>query len=148
MKPVSVATGLLLVALCGGLSVAGAAAEDGVAITGEPALRMLFVDQTFYGHTREGTAWTEYYWPDGRSSYKQDDCITPGHWRASETGACFAYPSFENGEVSCYLLFRSNDQIDFVPDGGGDPDAEFIAETIKAGNAGGLPATAGGNCGG
>jgi hypothetical protein len=79
MRAASIVTALLLAALGGGPTVAGAAAQDGVAITGEPALRMLFVDQTFDGHTREGTAWTEYYWPDGRSSYKQDDCITPGH---------------------------------------------------------------------
>jgi hypothetical protein len=139
---------LFLATFCGRLDVAGAAAQDGVAITGEGALRQLFADQTFSGHTREGAAWTEYYWPDGRSSYQQDACVTAGEWRVSQKGACFAYPGFENGEVSCYLLFRNNGQIDFVPDEGGDPDAEFIAESIKPGNAGGLPRAASGNCGG
>jgi hypothetical protein len=145
MRPAALVTALFLAAL-GGAS--GAAADDGVAITGEAALRALFADQTFYGHTSDDAPWTEYYWPDGRSSYEQDACVTPGEWRVSTNGACFAYPTFENGEVSCYLLFRNNGQIDFVPDEGGDPDAEFIAESIKPGNAERLPPTATGNCGG
>jgi len=145
MRPASIVTGLFLAALCGASS---AAAQDGVAITGEAALRALFADQTFYGHTSEGTAWMEYYWPDGRSSYEQDACVTAGEWRVSKNGACFAYPTFENGEVSCYPLFRNNGQIDFVPDEGGDSDAEFIAESIKPGNVERLPPTAAGNSGG
>jgi hypothetical protein len=145
MRSASIVTGLFLAALRGASS---AAAEDGVAVTGEAALRALFADQTFHGHTREGAAWTEYYWPDGRSSYEQDACVTAGEWRVSENGACFAYPTFENGEVACYLLFRNDGQIDFVPDEGGDPDAEFIAESIKPGNAERLPPTPAGNCGG
>lgn len=148
MKPTPIVAGLCLAALCGTLTVAGATAGDGEPITGAATLRQLFVDHTFYGHTGEGVPWMQYYRPDGRSSYKHNDCITPGHWRVSAKGACFAYPSFENGEVSCFLLFRSNGQIEFVPDEGGDPDAEFIAETIKPGNPGGLPQTAAGNCGG
>jgi hypothetical protein len=47
MRPAPIVTGLCLSALCSGLSVAGAAAQDGAAITGEAALRTLFVDQTF-----------------------------------------------------------------------------------------------------
>jgi hypothetical protein len=46
------------------------------------------------------------------------------------------------------LLFRDNGQIDFVPDDSGDSDADFVAETIKPGNAERLPATLTGNCGG
>jgi len=144
MKSAPLLAALFFAALCG----ASAAAEDGVAVTGETALRALFADRTFYGHTSEDAAWTEYYWPDGRSSYEQDACVTAGEWRVSEKGACFAYPTFENGEISCYLLFRNNGQINFVPDEGGDPDAEFIAESIRPGNAERLPPTATGDCGG
>jgi hypothetical protein len=143
-----IVAGPFLAALGGRLSVSGAAAQDGVAINGEAALRTLFADQTCHGHTREGAAWTEYYWPDGRSSYKEDACVTAGEWRVGRNGACFASPAFGSGEVSCYLLFRNNGQIDFVPDEGGDPDAEFIAESIAPGNAERLPLTPTGDCGG
>ena len=143
-----IAAALLLAALCGQLRAAGAAAQEGVAITGEAALRQLFADQTFHGYTREDAAWSEYYWPDGRASYREGGCVTPGQWRVSNKGACFAYPAFENGEISCYLLFRNNGQIDFVPDEGGDPDAEFIAESITPGNLERLPPAASGSCGG
>ena len=139
---------LCLAALCGRQDVPSAAAQDGVAITGEVALRQLFADQTFHGHTPEEAAWSEYYWPDGRASYREGGCVTPGQWRVSDKGACFAYPAFENGEVSCYLLFRDDGQVDFVPDEGGDPDAEFIAESITPGNVERLPPGASGNCGG
>jgi hypothetical protein len=148
MKPVSIITALFLGALCGGPGVAGAAAQDCVPIEGAAALRALLADQTLSGHTREGKAWTEYYWPDGRSSYDQDACVIPGQWRVSEKGACFGYPTLESDDVSCYLLFRDNGQIDFVPDDSGDSDAEFIAETMRSGNAERLPATLTGNCGG
>jgi len=60
MRPASIVTGLFPAALCGWLSAAGAAARDGVALTGEAALHTLFADRTFYGHTREGAAWMEY----------------------------------------------------------------------------------------
>jgi hypothetical protein len=144
MRPASLAAALVLAA---SLGAQVAIAQDDTAITGEAALRTLFTEQTFYGHTREGSAWTEYYRADGKSAYREGDCVTPGEWRVSENGACFAYPTFESGEIACYRLFRDGDQIDFVPDEGGDSDADFLTESIKPGNAEQLPMSMTGSCG-
>jgi hypothetical protein len=143
MRYASVTAGLVFAALL----ARGAIAQEGTEIKGETALRALFTDQTFSGHTRDGDAWTEYYRPDGHSAYREGTCVTPGEWRVSENGTCFAYPTFENGEIACYHLFRDKDQIDFVPDEGGDSDAEFLAESIKPGNAEQLPMSMTGSCG-
>jgi len=144
MRPVSLAAGLILAVSLGAQETM---AQDDMAITGEAALRALFAGQTFYGHTREGSAWAEYYRPDGKSAYREGDCVTPGEWRVNENGACFAYPAFESGEIACYRLFRDGDQIDFVPDEGGDSDADFLAESIKPGNPEQLPMSMTGSCG-
>ena len=144
MRPASLTAALILAASLGGQSASG---QDDTAITGEAALRALFNEQTFYGHTSEGSAWAEYYRGDGKSAYREGDCVTPGEWRVSENGACFAYPTFEGGEIACYRLFRDGDQIDFVPDEGGDSDADFLAESIKPGNPEQLPMSMTGSCG-
>jgi hypothetical protein len=109
------ALALPILALLAGASLAQEEARrpDGERITDPATIDRLLKDQTLYGRYTSGLPWAEYHAPDGRTAYRQDNCIYPGHWRVEADVVCFRYDAFNQGQPSCFRLYKHGDRLDF-----------------------------------
>ena len=81
-------------------------------------MEKLLTDQTFYGrYSFGGKVWAEYQAPDGRTAYKEENCIYAGHWWIQDDLVCYRYEAFQNGKPACFGLFRHDSQLDFYMPG-------------------------------
>ena len=100
-------------------------ADDRIADDRE--LTRLFSNNTLYG-----SAWIEYYRPDGTSIFYSAKGTCPGTWKVESGMACFAYESFDKGMTNCFLIKRSGGLIVFVNPN--DPRNGMVANKTVAGN--------------
>lgn len=77
-------------------------------------IEKLLTDQTFYGrYSPGGKAWSEYQSPDGRTAYKEENCIYAGHWWIDGDLVCYRYDSFNQGRPACFAIFRNGAELSF-----------------------------------
>jgi len=105
---------LALTLLSGG-ALAQESGDDsrGERISDKAAIESLLKDQTLYGRYVSGIAWSEYHSPDGRTAYRQNDCVYAGHWWVAGGLVCFRYDAFNGGRPACFQLYRKGDGLSF-----------------------------------
>ncbi len=105
----------LVLALVSGGAVAQESGEDspGERVSDKAAIESLLKDQTVYGRYASGLAWSEYHSPDGRTAYRENDCVYAGHWWVADGLVCFRYDAFNGGRPACFRLYRRNDRLSF-----------------------------------
>ncbi len=85
----------------------------------DPAeIRKLLADHTLYGHYAGGQPWTEYHSPDGRTAYRENNCVYQGHWWVQSGLVCFRYDAFNDGQPACFRLYHNGERLDFDFDQG------------------------------
>jgi len=85
----------------------------GERVSDKAAIEALLKDQTLYGRYVNGLAWAEYHSPDGRTAYRQYDCVYAGHWWVAGGLVCFRYDAFNQGRPACFRLYRNGDRLNF-----------------------------------
>jgi hypothetical protein len=105
---------LILTLLSGG-ALAQESGDDtrGERVSDQAAIESLLKDQTLYGHYVNGLAWSEYHSPDGRTAYRQNDCVYAGHWWVAGGLVCFRYDAFNWGRPACFRLYLKGDRLSF-----------------------------------
>jgi len=81
-------------------------------------IQELLTDHTLYGRYAGGQPWTEYHSPDGRTAYRENNCVYQGHWWIASGLVCFRYDAFNEGKPACFRLYRNGDRLDFDYDRG------------------------------
>jgi hypothetical protein len=111
-------------ALCLSAAVAPAARADEAPpdpadrVSERQAIEKLLTDQTFYGrYNPDGKAWSEYQAPDGRTAYREENCIYAGHWWIQGDLVCYRYDAFNAGRPACFAVFRRGPQLGFYMPG-------------------------------
>jgi len=99
------------------LAGAGLAQEanppDSERISDPAKITTLLKDHTLYGRYAGGQPWAEYHSPDGRTAYREGDCIYPGHWWIQSGLACFRYDAFNQGKPACFRLLKRGERLEF-----------------------------------
>ena len=81
-------------------------------------MEKLLTDQTLYGrYSGGGKVWAEYQAADGRTAYKEENCIYAGHWWIQDDLVCYRYEAFQNGKPACFGLFLRDNQLTFYMPG-------------------------------
>jgi len=113
--PRLLAYALLVFVLLAGGAFAQESGEDspGVRVSDKAAIEHLLKDHTLYGRYVSGLAWSEYHSPDGRTAYRQNDCVYAGHWWVADGLVCFRYDAFNQGRPACFRLYRNGDRLNF-----------------------------------
>jgi hypothetical protein len=95
------------------------AQPDPEARISQPAeMKQLLTNQTLYGrYSFGGKAWAEYQAADGRTAYKEENCIYAGHWWIQDDLVCYRYEAFQNGKPACFGLFLRDNQLTFYMPG-------------------------------
>jgi len=81
-------------------------------------IQELLTDHTLYGRYVGGQSWTEYHAADGRTAYRENNCVYQGHWWIASGLVCFRYEAFNEGKPACFRMYRNGDRLDFDYDGG------------------------------
>lgn len=139
----------LAIGLCGPMAAAEDAAEDPFAlpkdaklISDPAALRSLLTDRTVHAiYLPDGSNWREFSASDGRTIWDEGTCIRPGTWQISGSAVCYRYPSWQNGEPQCFVVYQSATATHFVGLGsiGDGQSVVSRAYEILDGNPDGLP---------
>ena len=105
----------LMLTLVSGSAHAQQSGDDspGERISDKAAIESLLKDQTLDGRYVSGLAWSEYHSPDGRTAYRQNDCVYAGHWWVADELVCFRYDAFNGGRPACFQLYRKGDRLSF-----------------------------------
>lgn len=81
---------------------------DARLITDPGALSALIADHTVRGiYLPDGTQWREYSAADGRTIWEFDGCLHPGTWRVSGSAVCYVYPTWDEGQPQCFMVYQS-----------------------------------------
>jgi hypothetical protein len=144
----------LLVALISS-ALTPAAASNLDLIRDPTALRSLFSGRTLYARYADGERVAEFYSPDGRSAYRQYQCLHAGKWWVDQLPAafgsieagtpmiCFKYASIEPADrPTCFAVGGSRGAERFYPLHGRPEYAELpvvFAVRWAEGNAEPLP---------
>ena len=150
---IRVAAVFLAMCLCGPLAVTAQDApddfftlpSDAKLITDPAALRVLLADRTVHAiYLPDGSTWREFSAADGRTIWDEGSCIHPGTWQISGSVVCYRYPSWENGEPQCFIVYQSAKATHFVgmDSATGAHSVVSNAYEILDGNADGLPLNA------
>jgi hypothetical protein len=92
--------------------------DPGERISHASEIWKLIADQTFYGrYNPNGKSWAEYQSSDGRTAYKENDCIYAGHWSIKDDLVCYRYDAINHGQPACFALFRHGKELDFYMPG-------------------------------
>lgn len=119
--------------------------KDAEMITDPAALRALLADRTVHAiYLPDGSNWREFSAADGRTIWDEGTCIRPGTWQISGSAVCYRYPSWDNGEPQCFIVYRSAKATHFVglDSIGGAHSLVSNAYEILDGNPDGLPLNA------
>jgi hypothetical protein len=105
----------LVFALLAGGALAQESGGDspGERVSDKAAIEDLLKDHTLYGRYVSGLAWSEYHSPDGRTAYRQNDCVYAGHWWVADGLVCFRYDAFNQGRPACFRLYRQGERLNF-----------------------------------
>ena len=105
----------LVLALLSGGALAQESGDDsrGERVSDKAAIESLLKDETVYGRYSTGMEWTEYHSPDGRTGYRQNGCVYPGHWWVADGLVCFRYDAFNEGRPACFQLYREGEKLSF-----------------------------------
>ena len=82
-------------------------------------IKRLLTDHTLYGLYVGGDSWTEYHSPDGRTAYRENNCVYQGHWWIASGLVCFRYEAFNDNRPACFRLYHNGERLDFDYDTGG-----------------------------
>ena len=105
---------LLLLCLC--LPAFAQESQDnppGERLTDKAMIEGLLKDHTVYGRYSTGPEWSEYHSPDGRTGYRENGCVYPGHWWVADGLVCFKYDAFNQGLPACFRLYREGEKLSF-----------------------------------
>lgn len=123
---------------------------DARLVTDPAALSALLTDHTARGtYLPDGSRWREFSASDGRTIWELDGCLHPGTWRISGSTVCYAYPTWNDGQPACFLVYQSARLTHFVwldPDTG-DQVPTSNADALVQGNPDQLPLDSAPTCG-
>ena len=103
-------------------------------------IQKLLTDHTLYGRYVGGQRWTEYHSLDGRTAYRENNCVYQGHWWIASGLVCFRYDAFNEGQPACFRLYRNGERLDFDYEvGGGDWKLNAYTVDRRPGNPEKLP---------
>ena len=103
-------------------------------------IEKLLTDHTLYGRYVGGQPWTEYHSPDGRTAYRENNCVYQGHWWIASGLVCFRYDALNEGRPACFRLYHNGDRLDFdVEEGAGSWTLNAYTLDRRPGNPEKLP---------
>ncbi len=153
LRGIRAAAALLAIALSGPMAASAQSGSeafftlptDAKMITDPAALYALLADRTVHAiYLPDGSTWREFSASDGRTIWDEGSCIRPGTWQVSGSLVCYRYPSWQNGEPQCFIVYQSSKATHFVAldSATGAHSLVSNAHEILDGNPDGLPLNA------
>ncbi len=91
-------------------------------------------------YTKAGTAWTEYYSSDGRSTYRERGNYLFGRWTIADDQICFVYSPPADGTQHCMKMYHDADGLKVVSVTGDNAGkVTSVIQSISDGNSANLP---------